>query len=353
MRLPPAPSAYWSSDSILVVRGADQGWNTAAYCPAMPAGAVTSMSIWTAEGTARLRHRQGGRSRRRGADDVRLVDAVAGRSHREGADCGGVLHGLRQVIVDGGAVVGAQRHVDDVDVVGHRPVAVGVEGEVHALDQGDAAAGGGHRRADLDGVQAHPGGDAAEAADDVGDVSAVAAVGPIIQRIGVRGLGGVGPVAAHEVVAADDLRGGEGARLDDGRVVGVVLIDIAAAAQVGVQVVDAGVEDRHPHPGAVVAHALDRRSPDVGHGLGQVLLEVADEPDGGHVRVGRQPGQRRGVDLGEDGVEGDLRCAQDLAALAAQGPGEGGLLARAPSATASSAGRRARRWRRPRRPGRW
>ena len=71
------------------------------------------------------------------------------------------------------------------------------------------------RRADLHGVEAHAGGNAAQAADDVGHVGAVAATGPVVERVGIRrlgGLGGAGQSAPTKSYAADHLRGREGAR---------------------------------------------------------------------------------------------------------------------------------------------
>ena len=127
-------------------------------------------------GNGGLRDGQGARRGRRRARDIRLVRAVAGRSDRQDPDVGGVFDGLRQVIVEGLTVVVPERHVDDVDVVGGDPVAVRVEGVVHAQQERDAAAGRGDCRAHLDGLDLDAGGDADLAADDVGDVRAVAAV---------------------------------------------------------------------------------------------------------------------------------------------------------------------------------
>src|SRR5690606_16589208 len=107
----------------------------------------------------------------------------------------------------------------------------------------------------LDGVDIDAGSDAVHATDDVGDVGAVAGPGAVVEGIGVGfdRVGAAGPIGAHEVVAPHDLVGGEGAGLDHGRIVGGVVGRISRSAEIGVVIVDAGVDHGDRDPRAVVA----------------------------------------------------------------------------------------------------
>ena len=258
-------------------------------------------------GHVRLRHRErGGRGRGR-ARHVGLVATVARGGDGEHSQRGRVLDRLREVVVEGGPVIGAERHVDDVDGVRRVSVSVRIHGEVHGLDQGDAAAGARHVRADLDRNQIGPGRDAAEAPGDVGHVRSVR--GPI-QGVGVGRQRTGGPVGAHEVEAIHDLGGGEGPRLDDRGVVRRVVGRIARPAEVRVGVVDAGVEDGDPDSRAVEALPVHGARPDVGHGLAQVQLVVAHRRHAQHARVPCDVGHGVGVDLEGHRVQRDLRARQ-------------------------------------------
>jgi len=261
-----------------------------------------------------LRHGQRARRGRRGAVGVRLVAAVARGRDGQHTRLGGVLDGGGEVVVERLAVGRAERHVDDVDAVAELAVTVGVQRELHALDQGDARAGGGDGGADLHGVQVDVRSDAAHAADDVRDVGAVAGLGAVIEGVRVRHLDVVRPQGADEVVAAHHLGGREGAGLDDGRVVGGVLGRVTRATKGGVGVVDAAVEDGDLD--AVARHAvrLDVGGTDVRHGLGEVELVGADRRDALHRGVAGQLRQDGGVHLDEDGVEDHLGLGDETRA---------------------------------------
>jgi hypothetical protein len=88
-----------------------------------------------------LRHGQGRWRRGRRAGHVRLVRAVAGRRDGQDAELGGVLDREREIVVDPLTVVGSERHVDDVEVVGRGAIAVRVDGPVDGPDEADAGAG--------------------------------------------------------------------------------------------------------------------------------------------------------------------------------------------------------------------
>ncbi len=140
-----------------------------------------------------------------------------------------------------------------------------------------------------------------------------------VDRIGIRRLVGVRPVLADEVVAALDARGREEPVqrrvLGIGRpgaVGGLEGVQRAGAAERGVGVVEAGVEDGDVDPGALVALGLDRRRADVGHGLGQVHLVVLDGLDRDDGRVLGQSREVGGGDLQHDEVAGPARATEDL-----------------------------------------
>src|SRR6201999_3708538 len=117
----------------------------------------------------------------------------------------------------------------------------------------------------------------AVARDGAGDVAAVAVA---VERGGVRRrgrvvgrVGGVGVVViAGEVHAGHDLRAGElvgGDRLGQLGLRVLGLLDGADAAEVGVRVVDAGVDHGHGAVGTTVAVGLPgRRSVLQRHGVG-------------------------------------------------------------------------------------
>ena len=159
----------------------------------------------------------------------------AGVALRDDDDHAGVdeaVGELRRRVAGPGLQRGAEAHVDDVHAVG-----VGV---LHGLHD-DLGIGGAVAAEDAVGAELDVGGHAGDAltvgADDAGDVRAVAAavVGPLVRNGGVDGrvvAGGVVGVA-HVVVALDDPLVRE---------VGRLVVD-AGAAQGGVVVVDAGIDD--------------------------------------------------------------------------------------------------------------
>ena len=286
-----------------------------------------------------LGHRQGRPGGRRGARDPGLVAAVARRRDGQHADPRGLVDGQRQVVDERRAVIRPERHVEDVEMVLGLAVVVRVDGPVDGLQQADAGARRGDRRADLEGVQLDLRGDAQLAADDVGDVGAVALE---VDRVGIGllGLGGVGvrtgPALADEVVAADDpgrreqpVEGGVlgvGVARPVGRLVGR---QGARPAERLVGVVDAAVDDADLDPGALEARLLDGRATDVRDGLGQGELVVDDPGDRQDRRIPGQLGELAGVDPERDDVRGAIGPAQDSDALVELlGPGdESGLLA--------------------------
>ena len=151
-----------------------------------------------------------------------------------------------------------------------------------------------------------------------GDVRAVIAA---VERIRVRVGGRRTEVAARvvivagEVVAVDHLGGREGAVLDDGRVILVVGLDGAGAAEVGVRVVDARVDhgDRLAGAGGA-AHHPRRRGADVRDRLdvvGVVRRETTHADDAAHRRHAGHLGTGR-TDL--DAVVGVLVAIEHLAA---------------------------------------
>ena len=140
---------------------------------------------------------------------------------------------------------------------------------------------------------------------------AVTAAGAIVDRVGIGRFQCIRPAAADEVVATDDLGRREAALLDDRRIVVRKVGRLPGAAQRGVVVVDAAVEHGDLDALAVVALGLHRRAADVGHGLGQVELVVADGRDAQHRLVHGELGQHLRVHFDEHGVQDDLRAGHD------------------------------------------
>jgi hypothetical protein len=233
------------------------------------------------------------------------------------------------------AVVGAEREVHDVGVVGDVPVAVRIEREVDGLQQSDAAAARRDRAADLDrqelGARGHAFG-GTDARDDVRHMAPVSAGArrrdgrrPAVDRIRIRrgadlgvtvrvltALVGVGirPGFTDEVEAADHLArrkeavGRRVLRIGRGRAVrGLVRVDRAGTAEVAMGVVDARVQHSHRHACAVDSCILECGGADVRHGLAQIGLVVADRLHGLDARQGRDVLELGGVDRHEDGVE--------------------------------------------------
>ena len=133
-------------------------------------------------------------------------------------------------------------------------------------------------------------------------------LGRVVERVGVwlrdvvgRILVGDVVVAADEVVAADHLRGREAARLDHGRVVRLVGGDRPRAAEVGVRVVDPGIDIGDRHPLAAGAELV----PDVGGAdeRDAALVEGADYRNRLHRAHVRARGERRRGPRGEVGRE--------------------------------------------------
>jgi hypothetical protein len=122
-----------------------------------------------------------------------------------------------------------------------------------------------------------------------------------------RASGGPRPDLSHEVVAADDLAVGVVVAVTDRRVGRITHGVVGArAAELDVRVVDAGVQHRHPDTRTVHAGVLYGRCPDVGHGLGEIDLVVAEAPDAADVR-------QLGNVLDLRGVHGDRDRHQRLA----------------------------------------
>ena len=181
------------------------------------------------------------------------------------------------------------------------------------------------------GVLPEPGGRA-------GDVRAVAlAVEGVV--VGLRdGRGGVVGVVvvAGEVEAADDLRGGERAAVGLGGIHRAVRRDGPGAAEVGVGVVDAGVDDADAHAGAEPsglppgierpAELVGVRVGDAGIGAAAGGGDRADAPDGVHAGfAGELAGGGGGGAHGDAGhrVGGAEDDAGDLATAEAGEQGVG------------------------------
>ncbi len=248
-----------------------------------------------------------------------LLPPLPARRHGEDAEPAGLVDRVREVVVEGDAVGAAERQVHDVDVVTGGAVAVGVDGEVHALDEGDPAAGRRLGGADLHGVQGDTRGHALGAADDVADVRAVALV---VDGIGIgrqrrRGRA-ADPGLADEVVAADHpgrreeavLRGVP--RVGRARAVGrLVGGKRPGAAEGDVGVVDAAVENGDADALAVVPGSLDGGAAHVRDGLLQGHLVVDDRLDLDDRRVGGELDEGLRVDAEHHDVGGPAGAAQD------------------------------------------
>ena len=192
------------------------------------------------------------------------------------------LDHLRGRVVLPGHEGGAEGHVDHVRAVVHRPL--------HRLEDHLGVAGAlaaEHAVGEQVDLRGHAD-DLAVGADDAGDVGAVAAavVGELVGDGGLAGAGVVG--VADEVVAADDAVVREVLRL----------VVHAGAAEIGMVVVDAGVD--HRDGDALAAEAVDLL--DLVHAGHRVAVDVR----------GRRIGRLGGGDL-EHGVHGPH--ALDLAEL--------------------------------------
>ncbi len=334
----------------------------------------------------RVGRRRGGRAVDGDHDGVGRLDPVVGGRDGEGA-CGaarGPEHGVQVAAVAGGDdgqhpelgqrvdgpgvrvvladVVGAEREVDDVDVVGRVEVGVVARHLVQGRGRQRGRAGAAEdpqrdqRRA---GSRAGPDGErrglgrrqrrrvAAErravgrdavAGDGAGDVGPVAAgAGLAVHRVGVghRGVAAVVGVAG-QVLAGHHLRGRErdvagvaALRRHLARVVAGE-VGLAGAPEVDVGVVDAGVDDGDGDARAGAAggvpglHGTGER---VGAGVGPGLRREGD--DARDARQPGQPGEPRAVrahgQAGQDvgGLVEDLAVGVDLVAEGAQ-PALGG-----------------------------
>ena len=161
------------------------------------------------------------------------------------------------------------------------------------------------------------------------DARDVGAVPLAVERVRVGGgdrvrRAGVG--VADEVPPAGDARVGEGRRADGQAVVRREVRRVARAAEIGVVVVDAGVDDADLHPGsgeAVVAPRGGRA--DVGHALDQRRGEGRHAPGRDH--PGQAP-ERRGLSGRRqhlDPVVGVAVAADDPGAGGADAGGQGPL----------------------------
>ena len=281
------------------------------------------------------------------------VAVVARGDHREHTVLGQVVDDEVLRIVDRG-VVGAEREVDDIEVVGEVSVAVRVEcpvqGRDHRLGVARAAEhlecvdrrSRRHPRWDLQrverggvqplvaageraaaGVHAVPGGDSGH----------MAAVPLAVDRVRVgmghrlvvarRWVGVIG--VADEVVASGDLRRGQRrearlpVRVGAVGVGGVPGVSRSRPAEIGVRVVDSGVDDADAHPLTDVAGVLPRRE----HlrELGAVRAErmlAHDRVDLDH--IGPLGDRLDGRHIGVDGHAGDrVADLEELGRLAVDG----------------------------------
>ena len=199
-----------------------------------------------------------------------VVVGVTRGDHGEHAGAGERVNGVGFGVVLRGEFA-AEGHVDHVHAVGEVAVTVGVEGAVERLDNDVGAAAttedaegvdfsvGGNAGADLHGLEllcgelavvAGEGGAVgvhAVACRGARHVGAVAA-GGAVERVAVGGCG-VGAVVGvtNEVVAASNLGAVDEPRVSGGQLgeLGCLLVvfELAATAEVGVGVVDAGVDD--------------------------------------------------------------------------------------------------------------
>lgn len=204
-------------------------------------------------------------------------------------------------------------------------VTVRVSGVFHSLEQCDAAAGTRDRAADLDCIEADLGSHAELAADDVGDVRAVAASTgnrgrAAIDRICVRGERTVGPDLANEVMTCDHACRREEAiarrvaRVGRGCPVGRrVGCRRAGAAECGVRVVDAGVEDRDLDALALV-DVLQFPGRDVGHCFREVKFVVDHARNARDRWIGGDLLDRCRVCLQDDRIQYDLDVRDHLRA---------------------------------------
>ncbi len=268
------------------------------------------------------RHRDAARGDTWRARDVRAGTAVAGRHDDRHASDRRVVDGER---VSGAGVAegGAERHVDDVGAVAHRPLD-GVDHDGRAAVAAEDAVGhqrGSGSRAGADPevgvlqgrgvVGAKVGGAVlanAVARRGARDVRAVLDVGGLgvlaVERVGIRIRIVVAVIGiAHEVIARDDLLGGEVAVRAVQPVVGRVL-RLSLAAEVGVVVVDAGVDDGEPDALAGEAgRAPGLVGADEAHRVRVVAVVLGHCRD---LRHAREPGDLRelaGGDADAHGVE--------------------------------------------------
>ena len=199
-------------------------------------------------------------------------------------------------------------------------VAVRIHGEFHAENQGNAVTAGRQRRTDLDRPDIGARGHTPRATDDIGHVGAVSGKGArhqrqVIQRVRVgqrrirKPAGAGGPHVAKEVKTRRHLGGGECSRLNKRPVIGDVIGGIAGAAEVGVGVVNAAVQYGHADAGAVQPGGLHGCRADVGHGLIQRQLVVADRGHPLDIRVGSDAVQCLGRYIQEHRVKHVLGAA--------------------------------------------
>ena len=289
------------------------------------------------------RDRDGAAARPGGARHVGARAFVTGCGNDHDAGAGGVFRG------DGigrvrSAEVGAEGHADHVRAVEDGPVdgfghdiggagaaedAIDVEAGLRRNSGSDPEVlGAVDRRVVRPGIGGAVGQDAlsGRGAGRMGAVAVAVEWVAVRMRHGGRRAGrraGV-VVVADEVVAHRHL----GAREGDGRAVGVgggqrgvvsqpvgVVGRLAGSAEVGVVVVDAGVDDGDLDPDSGEAgRGPGLRSADERHALGQVGLVRRDEVDPGDAGHRRQSRDLGGLDVHMDTVIGVLHLADDHAA---------------------------------------
>ncbi len=269
------------------------------------------------------RYVRGGRDCRAGdarrARDVREVAFVAGRGRDDDADRGGIV-GRDRRRIGRFAERRAEAHVDHVEVIAHVAVAVRVHRPLDRLrsDVGTAAGVAEHLQRVQIGAGCNTLADTARHADAGSSARDVRAMAVAVQRISIglrHGSRIVRVVSrAGEVEAALDLRGRKRAGLDDVLVVRDVLGNAAAATEVGVRVVDAGVDDADADVLAAADLGPHRRRADPRHALDVVYRVQLDAPHRAYARHLAQRCDLGRADLHAKAVRADALRRQDLRA---------------------------------------
>ena len=274
-----------------------------------------------------------GDTRRTGEVGARAVVPGRGDDHDAGQRC--VVRGDR-VDVGVPAERGAERHVDDVDavddglvdrrhhdVIGGRPLAaedsVGpqrrLRGDARTDQEGVAA----ERSAVVGSAERRSARQDPDAGGGAGDVRAVAVavegIGVGLRRVDRRVIGTRVVGVAHEVGAAGHLGVGERGSADGQSVVGREVGWVARASEVGVVVVDPGVDDADGDAGARGAEILPGgRRADVLDAPLVIQVDLLHGVHGAHASQVREGPDLRCGDADRHPIVGVLELAENATA---------------------------------------